>query len=141
MRFTIVSLLLFVAGCAIAFAAIVNANDTVAQALQLLAIVSTCSSLVIAFHASGRLQTFALTYGVFSFAMLSFRPIPSSLSNWVWTTLRRDAPGTTVAATVGELLKLFTVDDLLQLALGILISLLAAMFAAALRRSPTQELV
>ncbi|MDM4019627.1 hypothetical protein, partial [Roseiconus lacunae] len=76
LRFTISSLLACVTVLAVAFSMIKYANDNVAQVLEFCAVVAGCSGLVVAGYSSGRTQVFAKTYGIFSLAMLWFRPTP-----------------------------------------------------------------
>ncbi|GAA4469119.1 hypothetical protein [Novipirellula rosea] len=130
MRFTILTLIAFAAAFAVSFALITNPNSFALEVLHLTHVLSACVGLVIAFHTTGKTQSYSLTYAIFSFATISYRPFPTSVTNWIWENVTHNGPDSLPAGNGDS----FLVIDLIQVCFSILVSLFAASLVAGMQR-------
>lgn len=93
MRFSVSTLLVFMALVAVALATICRPNLKVAEFLRTVTILTGCASLAVGFLSTGKTKRFALTYGIFSLVLLSLEACPNSLASWVSQTATGVSPG------------------------------------------------
>ncbi|GAA5504870.1 hypothetical protein Rcae01_00309 [Novipirellula caenicola] len=129
MRFTTLTIFLFVTVFATSFAAIKTPSQIALEIGHMLHLLSACAALVVAFHSSGRVQSYSLTYGIFSFGTMLIRGFPNSISMWIWENVTHDGPDSLPTGNGDH----FLVEGIIQTAFGILVALFAASLVASLR--------
>ncbi|TWU17794.1 hypothetical protein Pla52o_50090 [Novipirellula galeiformis] len=130
MRFTTCTLLTFIAVFACAFASIKHPSTMVIEVLTHLYVLSACTALVAAFHSTGRVQSYSLTYGVFGFGLIQFRSFPQSISMWIWENVTHDGPQT-VPIDNGEW---YLVQNIVETTTSVVLCLFAASLVAGFQR-------
>ena len=135
MRFTIATLMLFSLAFAGAFAMVSQPNTTAHEIVFHLYVVSACTALVIAFHSTGKLQSYCLTFGVFAFGLIHLRSFPQTISLWIWENVTHDGPETAPAGNGDH----FLVEGIVETTSSLLLSLFAASLVASFRRSSPVE--
>ncbi|WP_145390899.1 hypothetical protein [Stieleria neptunia] len=83
MRTTIGTLLLFTGWSAVAFATLVEPSVVIADLIDALRILSVATSFTVAFHTTGRIQSYCFTFGVFALLLPMFSACPEWLSTYV----------------------------------------------------------
>lgn len=126
MRFTAFTLLVFVAVFACGFAMIKNPSTLAIDVLTYLFVLSACTALVVAFHTTGRLQSYALTYGIFAFGLIHFRAFPQTISLWIYDNVTHDGPSTAPPGNGNW----YLVQNIVETASSVVLSLFAASLVA-----------
>ena len=94
MRITIRSLLVAIAAFALCLAAIIHPSRPLAQFASSGLPFLGCVALVIAFHTTAAVQSFALTFGIFALAHPFIFPPYNMIDTWILENVVYDGPET-----------------------------------------------
>ena len=105
---------------------ILRPSDVASDILRSASIVSGCIAFTIAFHTTGKPQSFAMTYGIFAMSSTLLGVCPDSLGVWIYENIVHDGPETVpVANGYGYVLQR-TINSWFAILVGIFAASLAS---------------